>query len=60
MFDRGIRYDPRIDPVVRVEARRLRAKLEEYYATCGAEAPVIIRIPKGSYMPVFERGARRP
>jgi serine/threonine-protein kinase len=55
VFDRGIRYDPRTDPVVRVEARRLRAKLDEYYASYGAEAEVIIRIPKGSYVPAFER-----
>jgi TolB-like protein/Flp pilus assembly protein TadD len=60
VFDRGIRYDPRTDPVVRVEARRLRAKLEEYYATCGAEAPLVIRIPRGSYVPVFEHGERGP
>src|SRR5262245_38591359 len=58
VFDRGIRYDPRTDPVVRVEARRLRAKLERYYAGDGAGAPVTIRIPKGSYVPVFEHGAR--
>src|SRR5215831_14787694 len=51
VFDRGIRYDPRTDPVVRVEARRLRAKLDEYYAAPGAQSSVIIRIPKGSYVP---------
>jgi TolB-like protein/Tfp pilus assembly protein PilF len=55
VFDRGIRYDPRTDPVVRVEARRLRAKLDEYYAAEGARAPIVIRIPKGSYISVFER-----
>src|SRR5512133_4208638 len=55
VFDRGHRYDPRTDPVVRVEARRLRAKLERYYATDGAGSPVMIRMPKGSYVPVFER-----
>src|SRR5690349_8707142 len=53
VFERGIRYDPRTDPVVRVEARRLRAKLEEYYAGAGARDPVVIRIPKGSYVPEF-------
>jgi TolB-like protein/Flp pilus assembly protein TadD len=47
--------------VVRVEARRLRAKLEKYYATDGARATVVIRIPKGSYIPVFEnRTASEP
>jgi TolB-like protein/Tfp pilus assembly protein PilF len=55
VFERGIRFDPRTDPVVRVEARRLRAKLEEYYASLGAADQVIIRIPKGSYVPTFER-----
>jgi TolB-like protein/Tfp pilus assembly protein PilF len=57
VFERGSRYDPRTDPVVRVEARRLRAKLERYYDTDGAGATVIIRIPKGSYVPTFEHGA---
>jgi TolB-like protein len=57
VFERGIRFDPRTDPVVRVEARRLRSKLEEYYASLGAADEVIIRIPKGSYVPTFERGA---
>src|SRR3954447_1788118 len=33
VFERGIRFDPRTDPVVRVEARRLRSKLEEYYTS---------------------------
>src|SRR5579875_1612886 len=31
VFDRPATYDPRLDPIVRVEARRLRAKLREYY-----------------------------
>jgi TolB-like protein/Flp pilus assembly protein TadD len=57
VFERGIRFDPRTDPVVRVEARRLRSKLDEYYASLGAADEVIIRIPKGSYVPTFERAA---
>src|SRR5437868_408084 len=55
VFDRGMRFDPRTDPVVRVEARRLRAKLEEYYTRHGAGDSLVIRIPKGGYVPVFER-----
>jgi len=55
VFERGIRFDPRTDPVVRVEARRLRSKLEEYYASLGAADEIVIRIPKGSYVPTFER-----
>jgi serine/threonine-protein kinase len=46
--------DPRFDPLVRVEAARLRSKLKEYYETEGAEDPVIIRLPKRSYAPSFE------
>ena len=46
-------FDPQIDPIVRVEAARLRAKLREYYATEGIEDAVRIDYPKGSYVPVF-------
>ena len=53
VFGRDGSYDPRIDPVVRVEAGRLRAKLEEYYRTQGQADPVLIELPKGSYVPVF-------
>ena len=53
-FGRDSSFDPRLDSVVRVEARRLRARLEEYYAGPGARDPVRIRLPKGAYVPVFE------
>lgn len=46
-------FDPQIDPIVRVEATRLRRALERYYATAGAEDAVTVAIPKGSYVPVF-------
>src|SRR5256885_7164066 len=59
VFDRESGYDPAADPVVRVEARRLRSKLEEYYAHDGAADPIVIRLPKGSYAPSFEQ-ARKP
>ena len=39
-FDRGASFDPRIDTIVRVQARRLRAKLQEYYDREGREDPV--------------------
>jgi len=55
VFDRRESYDPRIDAVVRVEARRVRAKLEEYYETEGRQDRVLIELPKGSYVPVFRR-----
>jgi adenylate cyclase len=53
VFDRSGSYDPRLDSIVRVEARRLRAKLQEYYQTQGAADALIISIPRGSYVPVF-------
>jgi hypothetical protein len=51
VFDRDEAYDPRTDPIVRVEAGRLRTKLREYYATEGRDDSVIIDLPKGSYIP---------
>jgi len=57
VFDRGESFDPRIDPVVRVEAHRLRSKLKAYYESEGRDDPVRIEYLKGSYAPVFRRGA---
>jgi TolB-like protein len=54
VFDRRDGYDPRLDSIVRVEVRRLRAKLAEYYQNEGADDPVLIRLRKGSYAPIFE------
>ncbi|HEY2018805.1 MAG TPA: hypothetical protein VGH38_35110 [Bryobacteraceae bacterium] len=53
-FDRPKHYNPADDPIVRVEARRLRKKLDEYYLLHGAADPVIIQLPKGGYLPLFE------
>jgi hypothetical protein len=53
VFGRNSDYDPRIDSVVRVQAGRLRTKLQEYYATEGKGDPVVIDLPKGHYHPVF-------
>jgi adenylate cyclase len=57
VFNRGDDYDPRIDSIVRVEAGRLRAKLVEYYNGPGASDEVIVRLPRGGYVPAFERRA---
>ena len=58
VFDRKTDYDPRIDPIVRVEARRLRAKLRAYYTSPGRRDDIAIVFPKGTYVPVFRcRGA---
>lgn len=53
VFARKPDYDPRIDPIVRVQARQLRFKLREYYAGPGVGEQVHIDLPKGSYLPVF-------
>jgi tetratricopeptide (TPR) repeat protein len=53
VFGRGMDFDPRTDPVVRVQARLLRFKLHEYYETVGKTDPVRIELPKGSYLPCF-------
>jgi len=45
-------FDGASNPIVRVEARRLRDKLREYYADATAD-PVVISLPKGSYVPAF-------
>jgi TolB-like protein len=52
VYDRRSDYDPRTDPIVRVEAARLRARLREYYEVTPPER-VRIDIPKGRYLPVF-------
>jgi hypothetical protein len=53
VFGRRSDYDSRVDSVVRVQAGRLRAKLQEYYADEGKDDPVVISLPKGHYHPVF-------
>jgi TolB-like protein len=59
VFDRKPDYDPRIDPIVRVEARRLRSKLEAYYASDGHSDRLLIELPKGAYVPVFRLRATK-
>ncbi len=53
VFERPASYDPGTDAIVRLEARRLRLKLAEYYQEEGLQDPVIIDIPKGRYVPDF-------
>jgi hypothetical protein len=50
---RGAGFDPRIDPIVRVEAGRLRRALDHHYANGGHGDPIVIEMPRGSYVPVF-------
>jgi hypothetical protein len=53
VFGRDSSYDPKTDPIVRVEARRLRARLKEYYSAEGRNDSVLIHLPKGGYLPQF-------
>ena len=57
VFDRDSSFDPRLDPVVRMAARRLRSKLTDYYETEGVRDPICIAVPKGSYAAAFSRQA---
>jgi hypothetical protein len=50
---RDASFDPQIDAIVRVEAGRLRLALEHYYANAGRDDPLVIVIPRGTYVPVF-------
>ncbi len=49
VFGRPASFDSHVDSTVRVQAGRLRVKLAEYYSSEGAEDPVVIELPKGSY-----------
>ena len=60
VFARKPDYDPRIDPIVRVEARRLRAKLKAYYNSPGRGDHIMIGLPKGAYLPFFKTRAATP
>lgn len=50
---RGDNFDPTSDPIVRIQAGRLRRSLDRYYLTGGATDPVEISVPKGTYVPHF-------
>jgi hypothetical protein len=52
---RGEYFDPQVDPIVRVEAARLRRALAHYFVGEGAPQPVTIEIPLGRYVPTFCR-----
>ncbi|SDW77695.1 TolB amino-terminal domain-containing protein [Ruegeria halocynthiae] len=57
VFDRDETFDQQIDPIVRLEARRLRQDIDGYYAGPGRQDPLRLTIPKGGYAPRFERVA---
>jgi hypothetical protein len=53
VFGRDASFDPMLDPIVRVQAGRLRRSLERYYLLCGDSQLLRIELPKGSYAPIF-------
>lgn len=61
VLGRSPSFDPKTDPIVRVEAGRLRARLNSYYEGEGKGAAVLISLPKGRYVPEFtERQTPKP
>src|ERR1041384_3452622 len=57
VFGRRPDFDSRLDPVVRTEAARLRARLNEYYIKEGQADGLVIELPKGGYVPRFREVA---
>jgi len=55
VFGKEPSFDPRTDPIVRVQARRLRARLERFYREEGQQDHIVFELPKGGYAPVFKR-----
>jgi tetratricopeptide (TPR) repeat protein len=60
VYDKGPDFDPRLDPIIRVEASRLRSKLREYYETEGQGDTVLISLPKRSYKAHFRFAGTSP
>jgi tetratricopeptide (TPR) repeat protein len=60
VLGRDASFDPKIDPIVRVQMRRLRQHLHEYYATEGRGDTIIIDLPKGTYLPTIQHHAPLP
>jgi TolB-like protein len=54
VFDRSHSFDPKLDPIVRVHASRLRSKLRTYFSTAGAHDPILISLPERGYCPVIQ------
>ena len=58
VYQRPSSFDSHIDTIVRTEARRLRSKLKQYYEREGINDPILIEVPKGSYVPAFRERER--
>ncbi|MBV9505127.1 MAG: tetratricopeptide repeat protein [Acidobacteriia bacterium] len=57
VFDRKASFDPRVDPIVRVEARRLRSKLQTYYDGDGQNDSIVFEFARGTYVPTIRARA---
>jgi len=53
VFGRREGFDPMVDPIVRIQAGRLRRSLERYYLLSGKQDAVRIELPTGGYLPIF-------
>jgi hypothetical protein len=58
VYGRTTDFDPQHDSTIRVQAGRLRVKMAEYYATEGADDPIVVELPKGTYLLSFHHHAR--
>jgi TolB-like protein len=56
---RPVDFNPQLDSIVRIHASRLRNVLSSYYYKAGQQSPIIIDIPKGTYVPVFEKNGEQ-
>src|SRR5437667_3931280 len=54
VFDKPESFDPRLDAIVRVQARTMRARLDAYYEDDGRDDELVIRCPAGTYAPSFD------
>src|SRR2546425_3567793 len=60
VFGRPADFDPQSDSTIRVQAGRLRMKLAEYYSSEGADDPLVVELPKGTYVLSFHQRAHLP
>ena len=60
VFERSEDFDAQADPLVRVEAGRLRRRLAEYYHGAGHGDPIHIGLPRGGYVPTFRHSSAAP
>src|SRR5262245_6688411 len=55
LFGRDEDFDPSLDPIVWLQAGRLRRSLDRFYRQSGGAGPVRIELPRGTYVPVVRK-----